>query len=571
MLAEPRRKQKLSIDPRGSTWSKDESKFGQKMLEKFGWSKGKGLGAKEDGLVDHVKVSLKNDNHGLGCSKSQVDNWIAHQDDFNALLANLNQSNTQNDTDKVSSLENRSKTSKSRVHYQKFTKGKDLSAKSSQDLDCIFGRRTTKTEDTKSSEIPDNESDMDPKEKVKGGFITVNSEQSIQDYFAKKMTSLKTKGRSSSQPELHSILKGHDKENTSFLDDKSSDDSVSNSSSKRVSFMIGDEEDSTDSKSNIDEEKIDFQSSDEELDSKSLKKKNKKRKHEKVDKEQTIEENEVETCQNDVKKAKKSKLSKNESDMNTEEQVEASTSDKKRKKRKICSEEDKTEHLEELVQGQNETERNISDRLTGSDESTGASERKKKRKSKDRNDQEFVDKRIQKAKLMNALGNFTKEHCPEFVLDDHFNKQKDTPKEISNSTSEEENKKKKKRKNKKKSKQKNKNKTIKTSEDNCSSNKQNDLANKEGNKEKSKRKRKKNKKTGQSKSSEENLLDGSKVSPTETGQGIPVVPKVMKELQTAFKGSSMSNIEGYASLTGYNETKVDKKIKKKMKQLKKNK
>lgn len=42
----------------------DDSKFGQKMLEKFGWSKGKGLGAKEDGHVDHVKVSLKNDSLG---------------------------------------------------------------------------------------------------------------------------------------------------------------------------------------------------------------------------------------------------------------------------------------------------------------------------------------------------------------------------------------------------------------------------------------------------------------------------------------------------------------------------
>ncbi|XP_071120480.1 PIN2/TERF1-interacting telomerase inhibitor 1-like [Mytilus edulis] len=567
MLAEPRRKQKLSIDPRGSNWSKDESKFGQKMLEKFGWSKGKGLGANEDGLTDHVKVSLKNDNHGLGCSKSQVDNWIAHQDDFNALLANLNQSNTQIDTEKVSSLENRSKTSKSRVHYQKFTKGKDLSAKSSQDLDCIFGRRTTKTEDTVVSETPNNDGDIDPMEKVKGGFITVNSEQSIQDYFAKKMTSLKN-SRSSSQPELHSILKGHDKENASFIDDKCSDDSVSNSSSKRVSFMIGNEEDSNDSKSSSDDESIDLKSSDEELDSKSIKKKNKKRKHEEADENQTIEENELDTCQNDVKKAKKSKLSKNESDMNTEEQVKASTSNKKRKKRKICLEGDKTKHLEELVKGQNETERNIGDKLTGSDESSEASERKKKRKNKDSKDQEYVDKRIQKTKLMNALGNFTKEHCPEFVLNDKLHKQKDTPKEISNSTSEVENKKKKKRKNKKKSTEKNKNKTA---EDNCSSNKQSDLANKEGNTGQSKRKRKKNKKKEHSKSSEEKLDDRSKESSTETGQGTAVTPKVMKELQTAFKGSSMTNIVGYASLTGYNDsTKVDKKIKKKMKQLKKN-
>lgn len=403
---------------------------------------------------------------------------------------------------------------------------------------------------------------MDPMEKVKGGFITVNSEQSIQDYFAKKMTSLKN-SRSSSQPELHSILKGHDKENASFMDDKCSDDSVSNSSSKRVSFMIGNEEDSNDSKSSSDDESIDLQSSDEELDSKTMKKKNKKRQHEEVDK------NELDTCQNDFKKAKKSKLSKNESDMDMAKKGEASTSNKKRKKRKICSEEDKAEHLEELVQGQNETERNIGDRLTGSNESSGASERKKKRKNKDSKDQEYVDKRIQKTKLMNALGNFAKEHCPEFVLNDKFNKQKETAKEISNSTSEVENKKKKKRKNKKKSTEKNKN---KTSEDNCSSNKQSDLANKEGNTGQSKRKRKKNKKKEQSKSSEEKLDDRSKVSSTEAGQGTAVTPKVMKELQTAFKGSSMTNIVGYASLTGYNDsTKVDKKIKKKMKQLKKNK
>lgn len=35
-----RRKQKWSVDPRNSAWSKDDSKFGQKMLERMGWSKG---------------------------------------------------------------------------------------------------------------------------------------------------------------------------------------------------------------------------------------------------------------------------------------------------------------------------------------------------------------------------------------------------------------------------------------------------------------------------------------------------------------------------------------------------
>lgn len=42
----------------------DSNKFGQKMLEKMGWSKGKGLGAKENGITEHVRVSYKNDSKG---------------------------------------------------------------------------------------------------------------------------------------------------------------------------------------------------------------------------------------------------------------------------------------------------------------------------------------------------------------------------------------------------------------------------------------------------------------------------------------------------------------------------
>ena len=31
---------------------------------------------------------------GVGCSKNHADNWVAHQDDFNALLATLNTENS---------------------------------------------------------------------------------------------------------------------------------------------------------------------------------------------------------------------------------------------------------------------------------------------------------------------------------------------------------------------------------------------------------------------------------------------------------------------------------------------
>ncbi|XP_064359876.1 PIN2/TERF1-interacting telomerase inhibitor 1-like [Dromaius novaehollandiae] len=128
MLAEPRRRQKWSVDPRNSAWSKDESKFGQKMLEKMGWSKGKGLGAQEQGNTEHIKVHVKNNMLGLGATINHEDSWIAHQDDFNQLLAELNDCHGQGETEssasdqKKFSLEEKSKSSRKRVHYMKFAK-----------------------------------------------------------------------------------------------------------------------------------------------------------------------------------------------------------------------------------------------------------------------------------------------------------------------------------------------------------------------------------------------------------------------------------------------------------------
>ncbi|XP_077886917.1 PIN2/TERF1-interacting telomerase inhibitor 1 isoform X9 [Ictidomys tridecemlineatus] len=125
-----RRKQKWAVDPRNTAWSNDDSKFGQRMLEKMGWSKGKGLGAQEQGATDHIKVKVKNNHLGLGATINNEDNWIAHQDDFNQLLAELNTCHGQEIADssdnkekKSFNLEEKSKISKNRVHYMKFAKG----------------------------------------------------------------------------------------------------------------------------------------------------------------------------------------------------------------------------------------------------------------------------------------------------------------------------------------------------------------------------------------------------------------------------------------------------------------
>jgi Pin2-interacting protein X1 len=63
---------------------------------------------------------------GVGCSKNYADNWIAHQDDFNAILSSLNESvgestaakeeSSVTEKEKLrASLEAKSKSSRTRV------------------------------------------------------------------------------------------------------------------------------------------------------------------------------------------------------------------------------------------------------------------------------------------------------------------------------------------------------------------------------------------------------------------------------------------------------------------------
>ncbi|XP_072913266.1 PIN2/TERF1-interacting telomerase inhibitor 1 [Hemitrygon akajei] len=202
MLAEPRKKQKWSVDPRNNNWKNDESRFGLKMLEKMGWSKGKGLGAHEQGETENIKVQIKNNKMGLGATQNHEDNWIAHQDEFNELLSKLNDCHGQNgssvaENKTVFSLEAKSKSSKKRVHYQKYTKGKDLSSRSAIDLACVFGKRLKqikesgddekRTEDNANISAPKTDDDSELKVETN----TVTSSLTMQEYFASRMAQRK--------------------------------------------------------------------------------------------------------------------------------------------------------------------------------------------------------------------------------------------------------------------------------------------------------------------------------------------------------------------------------------------
>jgi len=248
-LAAPRRKTKYDIDPRNNAWANDDNKFGQKLMEKFGWAKGKGLGAQEDGETENIKVKVKNDKHGIGANNDYSDTWLDHQDDFNSILASLNTchsapgSGTATPTNEesteavVGSMEERSKSSKSRVHYKKFTRSKDLTRADASDLDALFGRRkkfekrsrklqkaaksepaspfagmsplgttpaggnSPRTEDESAAgdvKVEANGS-CDKEYDAAGNLRTVTSTMSVSDYFAKKMAEIKAK-RSGATP-----------------------------------------------------------------------------------------------------------------------------------------------------------------------------------------------------------------------------------------------------------------------------------------------------------------------------------------------------------------------------------
>ncbi|XP_020297036.1 PIN2/TERF1-interacting telomerase inhibitor 1-like isoform X2 [Pseudomyrmex gracilis] len=74
----------------------NSNKLGQKMLEKMGWSKGKGLGINEQGITEIINVVQKNDRSCLGYSKKQETDIF--QNNYDLLLKSLNSKNNEEDT-----------------------------------------------------------------------------------------------------------------------------------------------------------------------------------------------------------------------------------------------------------------------------------------------------------------------------------------------------------------------------------------------------------------------------------------------------------------------------------------
>ena len=71
---------KVDSEPHGGTaaelWANDQPKFVKKLMEKIGWEKGTGLGANQDGMVNHITLKHEDNKKVVGF-KGPDDNQLA--------------------------------------------------------------------------------------------------------------------------------------------------------------------------------------------------------------------------------------------------------------------------------------------------------------------------------------------------------------------------------------------------------------------------------------------------------------------------------------------------------------
>jgi len=358
----------LLLKPEVRKFLADENRFGTKMLEKMGWTKGNGLGAKQDGEKDFVRIRFKNDAEGLGF-EARDDQWTTHEEGFNGLLKSLNgEENEANGKESEPeeearpmgfgfkaeepeepskkklkenisgmSLEERSKQSRARVHYKKFTRGKDLSQYSEKDLANIFGKKATDDIAAPAPVVIEEPKEEKIVDANFAGVQTVSTGLSVSDYFKHKMEAMKNR-----------LKKGGEDSSTKVQDD-------------------------TEAQANGHDERI----------------------------EETATENGQEPSK---KKKKKKDKERNVEPPVAEEEIEQ-TAPKPKKKKSKRSSQDETEPTETLC---------VEEKLVNIDESN-PQKRKKKKKSKHEENTEDVTEIIEEPALKKKKSNEKNETAENFI------------------------------------------------------------------------------------------------------------------------------------------------------------
>ncbi|XP_014283356.1 G patch domain-containing protein 4 [Halyomorpha halys] len=112
--------------------------FGQKLLKKYGWSEGEGLGKNSDGIKEAIKPKRKTNNLGLGYKLGSEfkDNWWENVYD-NAASNIIVKTDEDKGTCSVTKSENSKDTTQTEILKNKY-KGfqKETEINSDEDSDC---------------------------------------------------------------------------------------------------------------------------------------------------------------------------------------------------------------------------------------------------------------------------------------------------------------------------------------------------------------------------------------------------------------------------------------------------
>ncbi|OZC07149.1 g-patch domain protein [Onchocerca flexuosa] len=186
-LTTSRQEQRNAINSQNIAWKNDDSKFGKVMLEKMGWKSGRGLGKHEQGITENLQMKANILTRGLGCSERNDNVWLAHHDDFAAILADLNKKKEKSEAREIKKSLRKVKSKIILNEHRKDRYLPDLSVMSEKDKCAIFGKRLTPRTVSKSTE--ENMQQNEIKSESSFGNMIVKS-VSINDYFAQKMLDL---------------------------------------------------------------------------------------------------------------------------------------------------------------------------------------------------------------------------------------------------------------------------------------------------------------------------------------------------------------------------------------------
>lgn len=242
------------------------------MLAMMGWSEGKGLGIKEDGITESVKVTKREENRGLGSDINTSDNWLANTSAFDGILSRLNsRASVKENLAKMQESAPKKTTgvSNKRIRYHKLVKAKTLSNHKAEDISAILVPQKADDDYDVESVIPI----TDKKRKLEE--IEEKEQEDKEDETTtktKKRHTTKSKKTKTKPKSKSKISKAHsDSESSSDSDsnsdaDSASSDSDSNSDSDASSSSSSDSDSSSSGSSSSSNSDSDSSSSDSDSD-----------------------------------------------------------------------------------------------------------------------------------------------------------------------------------------------------------------------------------------------------------------------------------------------------------------